>query len=59
MRSSEVDVLNDLLVHPNKKIIASVSDALNYCHKEKCEFTIFLGSLYLVSEVYNLVKPLK
>ena len=59
MRSSEVDVLNDLLVHPNKKIIASVSDALNYCRKEKCEFTIFLGSLYLVSEVYNLVKPLK
>ena len=59
MRSSEVDTLNELLVHPNKKIIKSVQDALDYCHKEKCELTVFLGSLYLVSEVYNLVKPLK
>lgn len=59
MRSSEIEVLNQLLNHPNKKIIPSVSDALDYCNNNHCPFTIFLGSLYLVSEVRNIVKPLK
>lgn len=59
MRSSEIEVLNDLLVHSNKKIIPNVKDALEYCKENKTNFTIFLGSLYLVSEVRNIVKPLK
>lgn len=59
MRSSEIEVLNNLLVHNNKKIITNVEDALKYCQDSKSEFTMFLGSLYLVSEVRNLVKPLK
>lgn len=58
MRSSEIDVLDQLLDHPNKKIIPSVSEALEYCKQNKTDFTIFLGSLYLVSEVRNIEKPL-
>lgn len=59
MRSSEVSVLNELLDHPNKKIIENVTDAINYCKEHVVDFTIFLGSLYLVSEVRNILKPLK
>ena len=59
MRSSEIDVLNDLLVHENKKIIPNVNDAFLYCIENPTDFTIFLGSLYLVSEIRNIVKPLK
>lgn len=58
MRSSEVSVLNELLIHPNKLIIENVNDALKYCENNKVDFTIFLGSLYLVSEVRNIKKPL-
>ena len=58
MRSSEVDTLDQLITHPNKKIISNVSDALDYTINNPVEFTIFLGSLYLVSEVRNIIKPL-
>ena len=58
MRSSEVNTLDQLINHPNKIIISNVEEALDYTIKNPVDFTIFLGSLYLVSEVRNIIKPL-
>lgn len=55
MRSSDAKVLFDLIKNPNKMIIDNVPDAISYVNNNKCDFTIYLGSLYLVSEVRNLM----
>ena len=58
MRSSEVETLEKLINHPNVLVIPNVSDAIEYVLSNKVPFSIFLGSLYLVSEVRNILKPL-
>ena len=57
-RSASEEDLYQLSNHQNKKMIPSVDDAIKYCIENKCEFTLFLGSLYLASEVRNIMKPL-
>lgn len=59
LRSSDVETIDNLLNHHNKKIINSVDLALKYCEENPVELSIFMGSLYLVSEVRNIKKPLK
>lgn len=59
-RSADVKELYDLLQDfPNKMIIEKVQDAVEYSLKHPVDFTMFMGSLYLVSEVRNIIKPLK
>lgn len=58
-RSASNKELYELTKHPNKKIIENVRDSIEYCKTNKCEFTLYLGSLYLASEVRNILKPLK
>lgn len=57
-RSAEELELFSLSNHKNKKTISSVEESIKYCNNNQCEFTLFLGSLYLASEVRNIFKPL-
>lgn len=57
-RSSDIETLKSLLTHKNVIIIPNVVDALTYVLNNTVPISIFLGSLYLVSEVRNIVKPL-
>lgn len=54
-RTEKATVLDELLVFDNKKVIESVDDAINYCFTNKAEFTLFIGSLYLVSDIRKIV----
>lgn len=58
-RSANENELFNLTHNSNKIIIPNVNDAIEYCKKNVCDFTLFLGSLYLASEVRNVLKPLK
>lgn len=55
-RSAKLDDLYNLSNCPVKIKCETVDDAVEYVLTNKCDFTIFLGSLYLVSEVRNKVK---
>ena len=54
-RSAEVDTIFEMSNHQNKQKTENVQDALNYVYNNKVDFTIFVGSLYLVSEVRDIV----
>lgn len=55
-RSAKAEELFQLSHHPNKKIIASIEEALHVVKQEPVSITIFMGSLYLVSEVRKMIK---
>lgn len=52
-RSADPKMLYDLSSAKNKKIIENIDDATNYAKNSNTDFTIFMGSLYLVSEIKN------
>lgn len=53
-RSASCEELNKLSNNPHKKQIASLEMAIKEVLDHPRDFTIFLGSLYLVSDVYKL-----
>lgn len=54
-RSADVDVIYEMSNHQNKKKTENVEEAINYVYNNKTDFTIFVGSLYLVSEVRDII----
>lgn len=50
-RSATSDDLYLLSNKDNKLIIDSIDDTINYCFNNKCDLTLFIGSLYLISEI--------
>lgn len=50
-RSASSNVLFDLSNNSNKIIIQDMNEVIDYCFDNKCEFTLFIGSLYLISEI--------
>lgn len=52
-RSAEPQVLYELSRASNKIVIENIDDAIQYVKEKKGDFTIFMGSLYLVSEIRN------
>lgn len=52
-RSADPRMLYNLSSIKNKKIIENIDDATNYVKNNNSDFTIFMGSLYLVSEIRN------
>ena len=57
-RSANEVSLYDRSKCSKKIMIHEVKDAIDYCMNNKCEFTIFMGSLYLVSEARNIFKEM-
>lgn len=55
-RSAEANVLYDLSTNLNKIKIENIKDAFNYVYEKPADITIFVGSLYLVSEIKKLIK---
>ncbi len=55
-RSSEEDVLYVLSNCKKKMIIHDVKESLDYVMSHKVPFTIYLGSLYLVTDIRKLIK---
>ena len=53
-RSATSNELYDLSSSENKIIIEDISDTIKYCFENQCEFTLFIGSLYLISEIRPL-----
>ena len=54
-RSAEVDLIYEMSNHQNKLKTNNVTEAIDYVYNNKVDFTIFVGSLYLVSEVRDLI----
>lgn len=54
-RSASSNELFDLSNSSNKIIIKDIDDVIDYCFNNKCEFTLFIGSLYLISEIRPLI----
>lgn len=50
-RSADCEILYNASCNKNKKIICQLDDCINYVFMNKVDFTIFIGSLYLVSEI--------
>lgn len=55
-RSASPKELFQLSRHPNKKMVATIGEALDIVKQDPVSITIFMGSLYLVSEVRKIVK---
>lgn len=55
-RHSEIEELNRLCSHSNKKIINNVNDAVEYVKQNPLSFNLFIGSLYFISEIRPLLK---
>lgn len=55
-RSAKADDLYSLSNNSNKKIIDSIENSARYCYDNPVEFTVFIGSLYLVSEIRPFLK---
>ena len=55
-RSADAKNLYNMSKNHNKKIINDIKDTINYCYDKRTKFTIFIGSLYFVSEVRPLFK---
>ncbi|MCM1259380.1 MAG: bifunctional folylpolyglutamate synthase/dihydrofolate synthase [Prevotella sp.] len=58
-RSASPEELFLLSHHPRKKIVASLEEALDLVKQHPVSITIFMGSLYLVSEIRKMVKDEK
>ena len=54
-RSASSDELFELSNSNNKIMFSDILDAVKYSFDNPCEFTLFLGSLYLVSEIRPLI----
>lgn len=54
-RSASSNELFDLSNSSNKIIIKDIDDVIDYCFNNQCEFTLFIGSLYLISEIRPLI----
>lgn len=54
-RSASSSELFELSNSSNKIIIKDIDDAIDYCFNNQCEFTLFIGSLYLISEIRPLI----
>lgn len=54
-RSATSNELYDLSNSNNKKIIHNMNDVIDYCYCNRCEFTLFIGSLYLISEIRPMI----
>lgn len=54
-RSATSSELYELSNSINKKIIQDMNQVIDYCFDNKCEFTLFIGSLYLISEIRPLL----
>lgn len=50
-RSATSNELYELSNSSNKQIIQNMTDVIDYCFNNKCDFTLFIGSLYLISEI--------
>lgn len=55
-RTAKAQELYDLCPSPNKKMFSSLDDAKAYCFSDPVSFTIFMGSLYLVTDIRKLFK---
>ena len=55
-RSSDEDVLFMLSKCKNKMMIHDVKESLDYVMSHQVPFTIYLGSLYLVTDIRKLIK---
>ena len=54
-RSATSNELYELSNSLNKKIIQDMNQVIDYCFNNKSEFTLFIGSLYLISEIRPLL----
>lgn len=54
-RSAASNELYELSTSNNKKIIHDMNDVIDYCYCNRCEFTLFIGSLYLISEIRPMI----
>ena len=54
-RSASSNELFELSNSNNKTIIKDIDDVIDYCFNNPCEFTLFIGSLYLISEIRPLI----
>jgi dihydrofolate synthase/folylpolyglutamate synthase len=54
-RSATSNELYDISNSKNKIIIEDINDTIKYCFENQCEFTLFIGSLYLISEIRPLI----
>lgn len=54
-RSATSNELYELSTSNNKKIIHDMNDVIDYCYCNRCEFTLFIGSLYLISEIRPMI----
>ena len=55
-RSANPEELFLLSHHPHKKMVASLEEVMRLVQQQPVSITIFMGSLYLVSEVRKMVK---
>ncbi|MBP3504730.1 MAG: bifunctional folylpolyglutamate synthase/dihydrofolate synthase [Bacilli bacterium] len=54
-RSATSNELYELSNSLNKKIIQDMNQVIDYCFNNRSEFTLFIGSLYLISEIRPLL----
>lgn len=54
-RSASSNELFELSNSSNKIIIKDIDEVIDYCFNNQCEFTLFIGSLYLISEIRPLI----
>ena len=54
-RSASSSELFELSNSSNKIIIKDIDEVIDYCFNNQCEFTLFIGSLYLISEIRPLI----
>ena len=54
-RSAESSELYKLSNSKNKLLFDSINEAVDYTLNNECDFTLFMGSLYLVSEIRPLI----
>lgn len=54
-RSATSNELYELSNSLNKKIIRDMNQVIDYCFNNRSEFTLFIGSLYLISEIRPLL----
>lgn len=55
-RSATPEELFSLSHHPKKKMVYSLEEALDLVREQPVSITIFMGSLYLVSEIRKMIK---
>ena len=54
-RSASSNELYEMSNSINKILIKNIGEVIDYCFNNQCEFTLFIGSLYLISEIRPLI----